>query len=98
MNILWTLAGTWMLHTAIGGGILLLVTCVLMRWTRQPVRRQRLGDWGMTAALAVALCSGLAPSWLVIAWTRSEPATASGGADEQGVARPVFDYGGCAGK
>src|ERR1700722_7291433 len=74
MNILWTSAGTWMLHTAIGGGILLLVTCVLMRWTRQPVRRQRLGDWGMTAALAVALGSGLAPSWLGIAWTRSAPA------------------------
>jgi len=73
MNALWTSAGGWMLHTALGGGLLLLVTCVLMRWTRQPARRQRLGDWGITAALLVALCSGLGPSWLVVAWTRGEP-------------------------
>ena len=51
MNDLWTSAGVWMLRTALGGGLLLLVTCVVMRWTPQPARRQRLGDWGILAAL-----------------------------------------------
>jgi beta-lactamase regulating signal transducer with metallopeptidase domain len=73
MNELWTSAAGWMLRTALGGGLLLLVTCLLMRWTRQPARRQRLGDWGITAALLVALWGGIGPSWLVVAWTKSEP-------------------------
>jgi beta-lactamase regulating signal transducer with metallopeptidase domain len=68
MNDLWISAGRWLLHTAVGGGLLLLVTAVLMRWTRQPARRQRLGDWGMTAALLVAVLSLVGPSWLVVSW------------------------------
>src|SRR5438128_1632603 len=70
MNELWISAGRWLLHTALGGGLLLLVTCVLMRFTRQPARRQRLGDWGLSAALVVGLLSLVGPSWLVIAWNR----------------------------
>src|SRR5437762_2014099 len=73
MNELWISAGRWLLHTALGGGLLLLVTCVLMRFTRQPARRQRLGDWGLSAALVVGLLSLVGPSWLVIAWNRGEP-------------------------
>src|SRR2546429_7612781 len=61
-----------MLHVAVGGGLLLLVTCLLMRWTRQPARRQRLGEWGVTAALLVGLLSLVGPSWLVVAWNRGE--------------------------
>ena len=75
MNEIWTLAGIWMLRTALGGGLLLLVTCLLMRWTRQPVRRQRLGDMGLLAALLTALLCAIGPSWLVIAYSRGERTT-----------------------
>jgi beta-lactamase regulating signal transducer with metallopeptidase domain/C-terminal processing protease CtpA/Prc len=78
MNELWTSAGGWMLRTIVGGGLLLLAAYLMMRWTRQPARRQRLGDWGMAGALLVALCSGIGPSWLVIAWTRGETADVPG--------------------
>ena len=54
-----------------GGGLLLLVTCVLMRCTKQPVRRQRLGDLGLLAALLTALLCAAGPSWLVIAQNRA---------------------------
>ena len=58
----WTSAESWLLHTAVGGGLLLLLALVLMRLIRQPVRRQRLGEWGLGAALLVAVAS-LGPSW-----------------------------------
>src|SRR5579872_6868906 len=65
MNLNETIPGNWWLHSAIGGGLLLLLTAVLMAVTRQPARRQRLGEWGVTAALVVAvLC--LAPAWLLV--------------------------------
>jgi beta-lactamase regulating signal transducer with metallopeptidase domain len=83
MNEIWTPAGRWLLHTAIGGDLLLLVTCLLMRWTRQPARRQRLGDWGVSAALLVGVLSLLGPSWLVVSWTRSPAELAPGQAAVQ---------------
>lgn len=57
--------GQWLLHSAAGGGALLLLTLAAMRWTRQPARRQRLGEWGMAAALMATMLS-LAPAWLVV--------------------------------
>ena len=72
MNEFWSAAVQWLLHLAVGGGLLLLVTCLLMRWTPQPARRQRLGEWGITAALLVGLLCLAGPSWLVIAWHRGE--------------------------
>jgi len=72
MNEFSSAATQWLLHLAVGGGLLLLVACLLMRWTPQPARRQRLGEWGITAALLVGLLSLVCPSWLVIAWHRSE--------------------------
>src|SRR5437899_12062445 len=65
MSLSWTTAGTWLLHCAAGGGLLLLLTCLLLRRTRQPARRQRLGEWGVAAALLLALVS-LRPPWLVV--------------------------------
>jgi hypothetical protein len=64
MNLYDTIAGWW-LHTAVGGGLLLLVASVLMLLTRQPARRQRLGECGALAALLVALLC-LAPAWLLV--------------------------------
>src|SRR5262245_26811810 len=59
------IVGRWLIHSALGGSLLLLLTWVAMRLTRQPARRQRLGEIGLTAALVVALLS-LAPAWLVV--------------------------------
>src|SRR5262249_40361726 len=42
-----------------------VLTLVAMRLTRQPARRQRLGEFGMTAALVVAILS-LGPAWLFL--------------------------------
>jgi beta-lactamase regulating signal transducer with metallopeptidase domain len=65
MNVNETMLASWWLHSAIGGGLLLLLALVLMAVTRQPVRRQRLGEWGVLAALIIALLS-LAPAWLLV--------------------------------
>jgi beta-lactamase regulating signal transducer with metallopeptidase domain len=81
MNELCSWAGRWLLHTAVGGGLLLGVTCVLMRWTKQPAKRQLLGDGGMTGALLVAILSLVGPSWLVIGWTL--PTVAAGSATKE---------------
>jgi beta-lactamase regulating signal transducer with metallopeptidase domain len=65
MNVTWASPASWLLHTAVGGGAILLLTTVLMRCTRQPARRQRLGEIGLAAALVVAVL-GLGPSWLQV--------------------------------
>jgi beta-lactamase regulating signal transducer with metallopeptidase domain len=77
MSIPWTSTAGWLLHCALGGGLVLLLTRVLMARTRQPALQQRLGEWGLAAALVVAACS-LGPAWLVVRWTLpDEPATAA---------------------
>jgi beta-lactamase regulating signal transducer with metallopeptidase domain len=68
MNLSWTSAGTWLLHCALGGGLILLVTVCLMCLTRQPARRQRLGEFGLASALVVAVLSLVGPTWLVVPW------------------------------
>jgi beta-lactamase regulating signal transducer with metallopeptidase domain len=67
----------WLARTAAGGGLLLLLAWGLMGLVRQPVRRQRLGEWGLAAALVVAALS-LAPGWLVVPlpWPAASPAAA----------------------
>jgi beta-lactamase regulating signal transducer with metallopeptidase domain len=67
MSLSWTTAAGWLVHCAFGGGILLLLTCLLIRRTRQPARRQRLGELGLAAALVLAVLS-LRPPWLVLPW------------------------------
>jgi len=69
MNWLEASTGQWLLHSAIGGGTLLLLANGVMLLVRQPARRQRLGEWAMAAALMVAFLS-LAPAWLVVSLPR----------------------------
>ncbi len=60
-----TTATGWLMHTLAGGGLLLLLALVWAAWTRQPVRRLRVAEWAVTAALLLAVLS-LGPAWLVV--------------------------------
>src|SRR5262249_25064895 len=65
-------AARWLLHMAVGGGLLLLLIWFVVRWVRQPARQQRLAEWGVAASLVLAvLC--LAPSWLLIPLPIEQP-------------------------
>jgi beta-lactamase regulating signal transducer with metallopeptidase domain len=65
----------WLLHSALAGGLVLLLACAGTQLTRQPARRQRLGEWGAAAALlAAVLCAG--PPWLYLSLPVSAPAAA----------------------
>src|SRR5262249_41361841 len=67
MNSLWMSVASWLLHSALGGGLLLLLTWSFVCRTRQPARQQRLGEWGLAAAVLLTVLS-LGPAWLVIPW------------------------------
>lgn len=67
MSWIWTTPGGWLVRSVLGGGLLLLLTWVLIKRTRQPARRQRLGEWGVVAAMVLAI-SSLAPAWLHVSW------------------------------
>lgn len=54
---------SWLMRTATGGGLLLLVVWALSAVTRQPAQRQRLGECGLLAALVVA-CLSWGPVWI----------------------------------
>jgi beta-lactamase regulating signal transducer with metallopeptidase domain len=70
-------ADSWLLHTVVGGGLLLLATRLLQSRVRIPVRSQRLGEWGLAAALLLAVLSCL-PAWipLPVLSSRSTPSVA----------------------
>jgi beta-lactamase regulating signal transducer with metallopeptidase domain len=53
----------WLLHTILGGGVVLLACWLALRWVAGPARRQRLAEWGVLAALLLSVLS-LGPSWL----------------------------------
>jgi beta-lactamase regulating signal transducer with metallopeptidase domain len=65
MSWLASAIGSWLPHSAVAGGLLLLLGWVLVRVCRQPARRQRLGEWSMIAAMLVSVLV-LAPAWLVV--------------------------------
>src|SRR5438477_10652655 len=65
MNAISGLVNGWLLHSAVGGGFLLLLVWLVMRFLRQPARQQRLGEAGLVAALLLAGLV-LAPSWLYV--------------------------------
>ncbi len=78
MTEAWLWAARWLFHVAVGGGLLLLIAWVVVRWVRQPARQQRVAEWGAGASLVLAgLC--IAPAWLVVPlpgkppWVLSEP-------------------------
>jgi membrane-associated protease RseP (regulator of RpoE activity) len=54
MSEAWATEGDWLLRSAVGGGLLLLLAWGFMGATRQPARRQRLGEFGVAAALLLA--------------------------------------------
>jgi beta-lactamase regulating signal transducer with metallopeptidase domain len=60
-----TTAAPWLLHLALGGGVLLLLAWLLMRRVAEPARRQRLGEAGVLAALLVGVLA-LGPAWLPV--------------------------------
>lgn len=65
-------APEWLLHTAIGGGLLLLLVALAFRLVRSPARQQRLGEWGVAAALLLSLLS-LGPAWITVPVRRPTP-------------------------
>jgi hypothetical protein len=67
MSWIWTTPEGWLVRSVVGGGLLLLLTWVLMKRTRQPARRQRLGEWGVVVAILLAVLN-LGPAWLPVAW------------------------------
>ena len=73
MSWIWTTPGGWLIRSVAGGGLLLLLTWVLIKRTRQPARRQRLGEWGVVAALLLAVLN-LGPAWLPVSWLPATPA------------------------
>jgi beta-lactamase regulating signal transducer with metallopeptidase domain len=60
-----TSASLWLLRTAAGGTVVLALASGAVLLARQPARRQHLGEWGIIAALLVAILS-LRPAWLPI--------------------------------
>jgi beta-lactamase regulating signal transducer with metallopeptidase domain len=66
MSFSWALCGSWLLHSAVAGGALLLLTHGLARFVRQPARRQRLCETGLFAALSVAVLNLVLPGWLLV--------------------------------
>jgi beta-lactamase regulating signal transducer with metallopeptidase domain len=75
MSWMWTTPSGWLVRSVVGGGLLLLLTWILMKRTRQPARRQRLGEWGIAAALLLAVLN-LGPTWLPLFWL-SSPTTSA---------------------
>ena len=68
MSVSWDLAEGWFLHSAVGGGAILLIACLLLSMIRQPARRQAVGQWALVAALVAAgVC--FFPAWLPTPWT-----------------------------
>ena len=92
MSDTWLAAARWLLHAAGGGGLLLMLTWLAVRWVRQPARQQRLAEWGVAASLVLAaLC--LTPSWLLI--PLPVPTGNSSVVLPQGTAEPAVPTSGC---
>jgi Zn-dependent protease with chaperone function len=71
MNLSMTAVEIWLVRCAVGGGAVLLLGYLLLRLARQPALKQRLGELGLSAALAVSVLS-LLPAWLVVSWGEVE--------------------------
>jgi beta-lactamase regulating signal transducer with metallopeptidase domain len=73
MNWIWSTPEGWLFRSVVGGGVLLLLTWLLMSKTRQPARRQRLGEWGLGVAMLFAILN-LGPVWIPV-FAKTTPAS-----------------------
>lgn len=64
----------WLLKTTLAGGVVLLIGTLWMAFTRQPVQRQRIGEFALLAALLVAIPAAL-PSWWSLPGASTHSAT-----------------------
>jgi hypothetical protein len=71
METTWLTIAQWMLRAGVGGGAILALTLLAMRRVKQPARRQRLGEAGLLAALALAVLA-LWPAWIPIHYGAAE--------------------------
>ena len=60
-----TVAAGWLVQMVLGGGLLLLLTRLVMARTAEPALQQRLGEVGLLSALLLAVLA-LGPAWLPI--------------------------------
>jgi beta-lactamase regulating signal transducer with metallopeptidase domain/flagellar hook-basal body complex protein FliE len=67
----------WVLATAVGGGAVLSITGLAMRRAPGPVTCQRIGEWGILAALIFAVLKVM-PAWWTIPDPRPQPAACGG--------------------
>jgi beta-lactamase regulating signal transducer with metallopeptidase domain len=89
MNWIWSTPEGWLFRSVVGGGVLLLLTWLLMAKTRQPARRQRLGEWGLGVAMLFAILN-LGPVWIpVFAKTTPNSADSYGGPKPQPPSPPL---------
>ncbi|MFL5240924.1 MAG: M56 family metallopeptidase [Gemmataceae bacterium] len=61
----WSTMAEWLVRSAAGGTLILLIVVMLMRRSAQPVKQQRLAEWGLAAALVLAALCWLPP---IAAW------------------------------
>lgn len=75
---------TWMWYNAILGGALLLLGCATAAIPKSPVRRLRLLEWTLVAALAAPLLASITLPWQwSLRWLPPEPATTATRATDQ---------------
>jgi C-terminal processing protease CtpA/Prc len=73
----------WLLRTTLGGGVVLLTGALWMLISRQPVKRQRIGELALLCALLVALPAALPAWWSLPGSIKSEPASPPATAKEE---------------
>src|SRR5258707_15226861 len=75
MSWMGAMTAGFLLRSALGGGLILLLAYLGLRLTGQPARQQRLGEWGLMAALLLVVLSVL-PGFLIVPLpvnSKSEP-------------------------
>jgi beta-lactamase regulating signal transducer with metallopeptidase domain len=72
MNDLLSLAQVWWVGSAVGGGIIMLLASWLVKRAQAPSAVQRFGEWGIVAALLVAVLR-LGPTWWEVPDPRPAP-------------------------
>jgi hypothetical protein len=87
-----TSAASWLMQTAVGGGLLLLFARLAMARTPAPAVRQRLGEMGVLAALLLATATW-APAWLAVglpAWLAPDRLAPAGPGEVSALPAPAW--------